>query len=99
MRRFRIFSSISPKLIARYFLRNLDNLMKICFLGQINQEGNPDGRGTLYFDKEKVERFEGHFSDGNNSYFQNLYGHGCCVDGLTLKQPHGRGFNICIKLY
>ena len=73
--------------------------MKICFLGQINQEGNPDGRGTLYFDKEKVERFEGHFSDGNNSYFQNLYGHGCCVYGLTLKQPHGRGFNICIKLY
>lgn len=33
--------------------------------GQTNTQGKRHGRGTLYFDAKKQDRFEGHFKEGN----------------------------------
>jgi len=48
--------------------------------GQTNSLGQPHGRGTLYFDAERKDRFHGHFKDGVKE------GKGCFYfsDGSTL---------------
>ena len=36
----------------------------IIFLGQRNNLGEPHGRGTIYYDKLKKEKFNGRFNNG-----------------------------------
>lgn len=43
---------------------DLDDSFDEIYEGQRDSDSNPHGRGTLYFNSDKTERFEGHFKDG-----------------------------------
>lgn len=49
--------------------------------GQTNEHGEPDGRGTVYFDQSGKNKFQGHFKNGQKE------GRGCFYlgDGSTLE--------------